>query len=114
MEDKEIIKDLENRISVLEKILLFELNIEDKKSEKNGSLTRLKNISSMEKTKEQKNKRRYNLHYKLRKKGIKFVTVEKTFKIGHTDKTYAEDETARKWINELINNHQYGVQLIIE
>lgn len=68
----------------------------------------------MKKTKEQKNKRRYNLHYKLRKKGFILVTAEKTFKIGHTDNKYAEDKTAQKWIDELMHNHHYGFQFIME
>lgn len=68
----------------------------------------------MEKTEAQKKKRRYNLHYKLRKRGIELVTAEKTFKVGYNDKTYKEDKTVKRWINELMNDYQYGLQFIIK
>ncbi len=71
-------------------------------------------VQKDKKTKRQKDKRRYNLHYKLRKRGFTLITEERTFKVGYNDKKYEEDEIAKKWINELINNHQYCIQLIIE
>ncbi len=67
-----------------------------------------------QKTKEQKDKRRYNLHYKLRKRGFTLITEERTFKVACNDKKYKQDKTSKKWLDELINDHQYCIQLIIE
>lgn len=63
-------------------------------------------IMNVEISKKQKNKRRYNLHYIVRKKGFKVNTKEKAIYIFHEDAGISD-----KHIQYLVNEFGYGKQL---
>lgn len=54
-------------------------------------------------------RRRYHLHWRVRKAGIQLNTKTKTI-FQKSDEPTPED----KWLNELLNKHGYQIQLTIK
>ena len=60
------------------------------------------------------NRRRYKLHYILRKHGFRVNTKEKTVYVNHNNFDLKDIEVIdKKYINKLKNKFNYGIQLTL-